>query len=115
MGLKYGKGLYFGTRGSIVNTYFKVSTLKEARANIPLLPIIIQDSVKRFWNNGSNNYVSFSVSHDTSGNYIAIMEKPGEVTGSKAIYFKIIDSQGKSRVYKETYDPQGNLVHSKNK
>jgi hypothetical protein len=44
------------------------------------------------------------------------MENPGRVPGSKAIYYKIIDSDGKTvRVYKETYDPHGNLVHRKEK
>ena len=34
----------------------------------------------------------------------------------KAIYYKIIDSKGKTiRVYKETYAPDGNLVHVKEK
>jgi len=33
MGLKYGKGLYFGTRGSIVNTYFKVFNKTRGKNN----------------------------------------------------------------------------------
>lgn len=40
------------------------------------------------------------------------MTKPGNVPGSKAIYYKEIDSYGNTiRVYKETYDSAGNLVH----
>jgi len=30
-----------------------------------LLPIEVQTSAKNFWNNGSNNYDSFSASQDT--------------------------------------------------
>ena len=44
------------------------------------------------------------------------MENPGKVPGSKAIYYKIVDSGGRTiRVYKETYDPSGKLVHRKEK
>lgn len=44
------------------------------------------------------------------------MENPGRVPGSKAVYYKIVDSNGHTvRVYKETYDPNGNLVHVKEK
>jgi len=44
------------------------------------------------------------------------MIKPGNVPGSKAIYVKEIDSSGKTlKVYKDTYDPQGKLVHRKDK
>lgn len=51
-----------------------------------------------------------------NGNHQIKMENPGRVPGSKAIYYKIIDPEGKTiRVYKETYDPDGNLVHVKEK
>ena len=44
------------------------------------------------------------------------IENPGRVLGSKAIYYKIIDSEGKIiKVYKGTFDLQGNLVHRKDK
>jgi hypothetical protein len=44
------------------------------------------------------------------------MENPGRVPGSKAIYYKMVDANGHTvRVYKETYDPDGNLVHIKEK
>lgn len=44
------------------------------------------------------------------------MEKPGNVPGSKAIYYKVIDSLGRTiKVYKETYGPDGNLIHIKEK
>ena len=32
-----------------------------------------------------------------------------QIPGSKAVYYKIINSEGKTvRAYKETYDPSGN-------
>ena len=44
------------------------------------------------------------------------MENPGRVAGSKAVYTKIIDSSGKTiKVFKDTFDPNGNLVHRKEK
>ena len=50
------------------------------------------------------------------GTYLVTMTKPGDVIGSKAIYFKLIAPDGNTvRVYKETYDPLGNLVHTKEK
>ena len=115
MGLKYGNGMYYGTRGSIIQTYYRVSTKREAKAMLPLLPKEVQASAKNFLNNSSGKYDSYSASLDTSGNTIIVMENPGRVPGSRAIYFKVIDKNGKSRVYKETYDPQGRLVHSKTK
>lgn len=116
MGVKYGDGKYYGTRGSITKTYFIVGTKREAKALLGLLPSEIQDNAKRFLKAASHGYNSFSISKDTSGNYIFIREKPGDVPGSRAIYFKYVDSGGKTiKVYKETYDPQGKLVHSKEK
>jgi hypothetical protein len=82
---------------------------------LPLLPKEVQPSAKDFFRRGSGNYDRFSASQDTSGNIILVMENPGKVPGSRAIYFKVIDKNGKSHVYKETYDPQGELVHSKEK
>ena len=115
MGMKYGQGQYYGTRGSIVRTYYKVSTKCEAKALLALLPQEVQASAKDFLDRSSRKYDSYSASIDTSGNTIIVMEKPGNVPGSRAIYFKVIDKNGKSRVYKETYDQHGNLVHSKDK
>ena len=64
----------------------------------------------------SNHYNSFSVETLSDGNYQIKMENPGRVPGSKAVYYKIVDSEGRTvRVYKETYDPNGNLVHVKEK
>jgi hypothetical protein len=116
MGMGYGKGQYYGTRGSIKETYFAVSTKSEAKLLLPLLPESVRQSAKDFINRGSNRYDSFTVAKDTSGNIVLIKENPGKITGSRAIYFLIVDKNG-NRIssYKETYDPAGNLVHSKEK
>ena len=80
------------------------------------LPKEIQSSAKSFFKGGSNHYNSFSVETRSNGNYQIKMENPGRVPGSKDIYYKIVDSEGRTvRVYKETYDHNGNLVHVKEK
>lgn len=57
-----------------------------------------------------------ALKQQANGNYQIKMENPGRVPGSKAIYYKIVDSEGRTvRVYKETYDHNGNLVHVKEK
>ena len=44
------------------------------------------------------------------------MVNPGNVTGSRAHYYKILNKGGELiRVYKETYDPKDILVHTKEK
>ena len=61
-------------------------------------------------------YSSFSVEQKSNGNIIIKMEKPGNVPGSKAIYYKEVSPSGNTtRVYKETYGPDGRLIHIKEK
>ena len=62
----------------------------------------------------SRNSVKISKLPNGDIKYTAI--SPGKVPGSKAIYEKIIDSQGRTIGYKKTtYDQHGNIVHIKNK
>ena len=83
---------------------------------IEFLPASIQASVKRFYKGSSSLYSDFSVEALANGNYIVKMTKSGIVPGSKAVYYKEIDMDGNTiKVFKETYDPMGNLVHTKNK
>ena len=43
-------------------------------------------------------------------------EVPGKVPGSKAVYQKGVDASGTTTDYfKTTFDPQGNMVHVKDK
>jgi len=97
---------------SILNAGSKADALK----SVDELPSNIQSKVKSFFKGGSSSYVDFSVEPMEDGSYIVKITKPGNVPGSKAIYYKIIDYAGSTvRVYKETYDPAGNLVHVKDK
>ena len=107
-------GRYLNTKGSrTISTANKKST---ALSEVSKLPENIQKSVKSFFKGSSNNYNYYSVTKNKDGSYTVKMENTGRVPGSKAIYYKIIDSDGKTvRVYKETFDPQGNLVHRKEK
>ncbi len=113
MGAGYHGG-FGGTRGA--RTVYRGTSKGDALKAIPSLPQSIQKGVKSFLKGSSNNYNHYSVQRTDSGGYIARMENPGRVPGSKAIYYKVIDSTGKTlRVYKETYDPNGRLVHTKEK
>ena len=107
-------GGFGGTKGSIM--IYEGTSKSSALSAISSLPKEIQSNAKSFFKGGSNHYNKFSVEKLGDGNYQIKMENPGRVPGSKAIYYKIIDSDGRTiRVYKETYDPSGNLVHRKEK
>ena len=110
-----GRGGNFGrTKGS--RTIMSVDRKSTALNNISKLPEQIQKSVKSFFKGSSNNYNSYTITKNKDGTYTIKMENPGRVPGSKAIYYKIIDSKGKTiKVYKDTFDPQGKLVHRKDK
>ena len=95
---------------------FNVNSKAQAIKTADKLPITIQSKVKDFFKGGSNAYKNFSVEMLENGNYVAKMTKPGNVPGSEAVYIKEISPNGNTiRVFKETYDPLGNLVHIKNK
>ena len=99
-------------RGSIIKATKKSSALK----SVDKLPSSIQKSAKSFFKGSSNNYNSYSVIKNKNNTFTIKMENPGKVPGSKAVYNKIVDSDGKTiKVYKDTFDPLGNLVHRKDK
>lgn len=88
----------------------------QALSSVKSLSDAIQKNVKDFFKGASNKYNIFSVEQKSNGNIIVRMEKPGNVPGSKAIYFKEISPKGRTiRVYKETYGPDGKLIHTKEK
>ena len=98
------------------STIVKVTKKSSALKSIDKLPSNIQKSVKSFFKGSSNNYNSYSVIKNKNNTYTIKMENPGKVPGSKAVYNKIVDSNGKKiKVYKDTFDPLGNLVHRKDK
>ena len=94
----------------------KVTNKSSALKSVETLPSNIQKSAKSFFKGSSNNYNSYSVIKNKNNTYTIKMENPGKVPGSKAVYNKIVDSDGKTiKVYKDTFDPSGNLVHRKDK
>ena len=98
------------------STIVKVTKKSSALKSIDKLPSNIQKSVKSFFKGSSNNYNSYSVIKNKNNTYTIKRENPGKVPGSKAVYNKIVDSNGKKiKVYKDTFDPLGNLVHRKDK
>ena len=94
----------------------KVTNKSSALKSVDTLPSSIQKSAKSFFKGSSNNYNSYSVIKNKNNTYTIKMENPGKVPGSKAVYNKIVNSDGKTiKVYKDTFDPAGNLVHRKDK
>jgi hypothetical protein len=80
------------------------------------LPPNAQAGVRSFFRKSSNSYRDFRVETSGNGNFMVRMTKPGNVPGSKAVYHKEIDVAGNTvGVFKRTYDPNGNLIHVKNK
>lgn len=107
-------GGFSGTRGG--RRLYKGTNKAAALNSVSVLPKAIQRSVKAFFKGGSNHYDSFSVEKIKNEGYRVKMENPGKVPGSRAVYHKILDVEGRTvRVYKETFDPNGNLVHRKEK
>ena len=94
----------------------RVSTKSEALNSVGNLPLQIQAKAKSFFKGGSTSYTGFSIVLKPNGNFMVQMTKPGNVPGSKAIYFKEISPEGVTlRVFKVTFDPKGNIVHTKQK
>jgi len=92
------------------------SSKSEAISGTSDYPQQIAVSAKKFFKGSSNAYNNYSVTISEDGSYHFIMEKPGNVPGSKAVYHKLVSPEGKTiKVYKDTFDPQGNLVHRKDK
>jgi hypothetical protein len=93
-----------------------VGSKADALKAIEHLPSSVQSGAKSFFKGGSTKYTDFVVTKKSGGNYLVQMTKPGNVPGSKAIYYKEISSNGSTlKVWKDTFDPAGNLVHSKPK
>ncbi len=107
-------GGFGGTKGS--KSLYSGSSKQSALAAVSTLPPEVQRGAKSFFKSSSNNYNKYSVEKTSDGSYVVKTENPGRVPGSKAVYYKVINSDGKTiRVYKETYDPSGKLVHTKEK
>ena len=73
-------------------------------------------NIKRFLKKAPANSSRPQYKKLGNGNVQVSVESPGKVPGSKAVYVKEIDSTGTTvKMYKITRDPQGKLVHNKNK
>lgn len=99
-----GKGIVYAKNKEIALTQKK------------LLPIKIQTSyIKYVKNSTTSKYTDYRVSKIETG-YLYQSKKPGDVHGSYAVYYKEVDFNGQTiRVYKDTYDNKGVLVHRKYK
>lgn len=112
MGAGYhgGFGKTKGAGKSILSAGNKISALSKTKN----LPKRIQSSYEKYVKNSTTNkYIDYKITKNGSG-YIYQSKKPGNVPGSYAIYYKEVDESGKTiKVYKDTYDNKGNLVHRK--
>lgn len=97
MGAGFHGGFGTGTKGG--RTIYSGTSKSSALSSVSSLPNEIQGSAKSFFKGGSNHYNSFSVEKLNNGQYQIKMENPGRVPGSKAIYYKIVDSQGRHFVF----------------
>lgn len=114
MGAGYhgGFGKTKGASKSILSAENKSSALKKSC----FLPKKIQSSyINYVKGTTTSKYIDYRVTKSNSG-YIYQSKKMGIVPGSYAIYYKEVDVCGKTiKVYKDTYDNKGNLVHRKHK
>jgi hypothetical protein len=109
-----GRGLTsFGSSGRVVS---RSSNRTTAIKKSDQLPDEIKNNYNRFVNRSTNKYENYKVTKLENGDYIFQTTKAGDVPGSKAIYYKQVDSKGKTiSTYKDTYDQFGNFVHRKYK
>ncbi|OPX44627.1 hypothetical protein CLHUN_16210 [Ruminiclostridium hungatei] len=98
---------------SIMNAGSRADAIKA----VDDLPASIRENAKGFFKDKTTNkYTNYIVEQTPDGNYMMQATKPGDVPGSKAIYYKKVSPNGETLdMYKETFDPAGNLVHNKNK
>lgn len=69
--------------------------------------------IKKIPANSKNN---IKIIYLPKGNIKFTTISPGKVPGSKAVYEKTVNSKGRTIMYiKNTYDKNGDLIHSKNK
>jgi len=101
-----------GSGNTILNSTNKTEAIRLANQ----LPGNISSSVKKFFKKSSTSYTHYSVERTLSGKFKITMTKPGNVPGSKAIYYKLIDGKGNTiKTFKDTFAPNGNFIHRKDK
>lgn len=114
MGLKMNSGVYVGTKGSVIS-FTSFDSRHDAILGNYDAPDKVSLSISNFFKKSTTNHFNdFKVSKNVDGTYTAIGDNPGKVTGSHAVYVKIINSNGKTiSVYKTTYDNKNKFVHKK--
>jgi RHS repeat-associated protein len=95
--------------------FVKADSLEKTRESLNNLDLDpnVRTNINRFLA-GKNDYTDFTIKSVNDRSYLVTATKPGNVPGSYAIYYKEISSEGvTTKVWKETFDPKGNLVHNK--
>jgi RHS repeat-associated protein len=79
-------------------------------------PKVVQQAGKRFFKGATRKGTNLQSVRIGPGRWKFSFEVPGKVPGARAVYEKVVDSSGRPiSVQKFTYDPQGILVHVKDK
>ncbi len=79
------------------------------------MPKAVQNNLSRM-RMPANARGNVTVSRNGIGQYRIDATSPGKVPGSKAVYTKIVNNNGKTlNTYKTTYGPDGKVIHTKNK
>ena len=77
---------------------------------------LVQKSGQRFFGKAPKGSANFKAERMKDGSTRFSYDTPGQVPGSKATYQKTVDATGKTiDVKKTTYNPQGAVVHTKDK
>lgn len=97
-------------------TIFRATNKTEAREilkKIENLSSEIKKTIKNTIDSTSHSYTDYCL-EKINNNYLFTFTKPGNVPGSKAIYYKLISEIGKTKeIFKDTFDHLGKFVHRK--
>jgi hypothetical protein len=94
----------------------EATTREIALSKLEKIGVQLPNKLKETIKDATAKFQDFNVFVDANKNYIVSMTKPGNVPGSKAIYYKVVDPVGKTlEVFKDTFDNLGKFVHRKYK
>jgi hypothetical protein len=95
------------------NIWFATSK-RDAAQLLTSFPASVGTNIRRVLDKVSADYTDYLIKEFPCGTYLIQITKPGNVTGSKAIYYKVISCEGRTiTFFKDTFDHMGMFVHRK--